>query len=73
MVPAKILPRAPETSRTPKSAGTKESFPEKRERVCLYVLRAAGEHDEMVAPGGERLSFEPAVDGLDLEPSEPEH
>jgi hypothetical protein len=31
----------------------------------------AGQRDKMVALSGKRLSFEPTIDGLDLEPRKP--
>src|SRR5918993_3918073 len=44
-----------------------------RERGLTTDLQSASQYDEVVAPRGERLSLEPAVDGLDLEPREPQH
>jgi hypothetical protein len=38
-----------------------------------HTLASTCQHDEVVALSSKRLPLEPAVDGLDLEPRQPEH
>ena len=47
--------------------------PEAMRVYADHIRRQAGQRDEVIALGGERLSIEPAVDSLNLEPREPEH